>query len=315
MQFEGAFYHVFSRGNWRERIFWDETDFAKFEEIMIEAMNWSGVRLYAWCLMPNHFHMLAETPDANLSEFMQRLQTRYAKYFNWAHQKVGHLFQGRYGARLCDKEAYFLELIRYIHLNPYRTKGRRLAALGAWKWSSHRFYVGQEESPEGMKRAMEDVLERFGKEPDSARKAYARFVADGLESGTWEDFYQVKGDQFVGGDSFIEDIKARSAHSRREEPRRLKRVKTVQELAEVVHRCYGVESEALRSSSLERKLTEARQAMVYVGRYHYRLPGVQMAAYLGRKPSAISEMLRQVGKQPERLATIHPLLEALECEV
>src|SRR6266700_53739 len=135
LQFEGAFYHVFSRGNRRERIFWEDTDYAKFESIMMEAMNWSGVRLYAWCLMPNHFHLLA---------------TRYAKYFNWAHKKVGHVFQSRYGARLCDKEAYFTELIRYVHLNPYRIKGKALASLGSWKWSSHRFYMGQQEAPAGM---------------------------------------------------------------------------------------------------------------------------------------------------------------------
>src|ERR1019366_8671057 len=108
---------------------------------------------------------LVETPAGNLSEFMQRVGTRYAKHFNWTHKKVGHLFQGRYGARLCDKESYFTELVRYIHLNPYRTKGKRLAALGSWKWSSHRFYMGQEEIAEGMQQAIQSVLERFGKEP------------------------------------------------------------------------------------------------------------------------------------------------------
>ena len=132
LQFEGALYHVFSRGNRRERIYETDSDYAMFEKIMIEAMNWSGVQLYAWCLMPNHFHLLLETPEGNLSEFMQRLATRYAKYFNWAHKKVGHVFQSRYGARLCDKESYFTELVRYIHLNPYRTKGKALAALGSW---------------------------------------------------------------------------------------------------------------------------------------------------------------------------------------
>jgi putative transposase len=70
---------------------------------MIEAMNRSGVRLYDWSLMPNHFHFLLETPDGNLAEFMQRLLTRYAKYFNWAHKKVGHVFQGRYQAKVCDE--------------------------------------------------------------------------------------------------------------------------------------------------------------------------------------------------------------------
>src|ERR1035441_5199163 len=140
LQYPGAFYHVFHRGNRKERIFWDDLDYEKFEEFMIESMNWSGVMLYDWSLLPNHFHFLLETPDGNLAEFMQRLLTRYAKYFNWAHKKVGHVFQGRYQAKVCEKENYFLELIRYVELNPYRTKKGPLARLGEWKWSSFRYY-------------------------------------------------------------------------------------------------------------------------------------------------------------------------------
>src|SRR6266700_6497616 len=158
LQFEGAFYHVFHRGNRRERIYWDDADYAKFEEFMIEAMNWSGVRLYDWSLMPNHFHLLIETPEGNLAEFMQRLATRYAKYFNWIHKKVGHVFQGRYGARLCDKEQYFLELVRYIELNPYRLKKGMLAKLGDWRWSGLRYLLGKEQPPEGMDRVIREVL-------------------------------------------------------------------------------------------------------------------------------------------------------------
>src|SRR5437879_5707562 len=118
IQFEGAFYHIYDRGNRRERIFLDDADYARFERMMLEAADRSGVRLFRWSLMPNHFHLLVETPEANIAEFMGRLLTRYAQYFNWRHNLVGHVFQGRYGARVCDKEAYFLELIRYIELNP-----------------------------------------------------------------------------------------------------------------------------------------------------------------------------------------------------
>ena len=182
LQYPGAFYHVFHRGNRKERIFWDDLDYEKFEEFMIEAMNWSGVRLYDWSLLPNHFHFLLQTPDGNLSEFMQRLLTRYAKYFNWRHHQVGHLFQGRYGARVCDKERYFLELVRYVELNPYRLKKGILAKLGEWKWSSLRFYMGNAEAPEGMKQAMEEVLGLLGKTLEQARHGMAKFLADGLKS-------------------------------------------------------------------------------------------------------------------------------------
>src|SRR4029077_14203281 len=127
IQYEGACYHVFHRGNRRERIFWDEADYARFEGIMLETAEWSGVKLFTWSQMPNHFHQLVETPDGNLAEYMSRLLSRFAMYFNRVHHIVGNVFQGRYGAVLCDKESYFMELIRYIQSNPYRTKGKALS--------------------------------------------------------------------------------------------------------------------------------------------------------------------------------------------
>src|SRR5436309_14352401 len=122
IQFEGANYHVFSRGNRRECIFRDDADYGAFEDILLETMSWSGVLLYNWSQMPNHFHFNVETPEGNLSEFMQRLKTRFAKYFNAAHELVGHVFQGRYGSVLCEKEVHFQEIVRYVELNPYRLK-------------------------------------------------------------------------------------------------------------------------------------------------------------------------------------------------
>jgi putative transposase len=139
LEYPGAFYHVYSRGNRRERIFWGKEDYKVFEAILLEAGRWSGVRLYAWCLMPNHFHLLVETPEGNLSQFMRRLLTR-ARNFNKTHRLVGHVFQGRYRTVVCDKETYLLELVRYIHLNPIKVlKGSLAQRPEDWPWSSHRF--------------------------------------------------------------------------------------------------------------------------------------------------------------------------------
>jgi putative transposase len=113
IQFEGASYHVFDRGNRREPIFRGEADYRTFEKILLETMRWSGVWLYDWSQMPNHFHLHVETPEGNLAEFMQRLLARYAKTFNAAQRLVGHVFQGRYGAVLCEQEAHFQEIVRY----------------------------------------------------------------------------------------------------------------------------------------------------------------------------------------------------------
>src|SRR5687768_8457018 len=132
LEFEGAFYHVFSRGNRRAAIFWNADDFREFEDWMLDMVERMGIHLYAWCLIPNHFHLLLETPLANLSTFMQRLLTQYSKYFDRCHQQVGHVFQGRYNAIVCDRESYFLELLRYVHLNSYRSK--KLGILPEEEW-------------------------------------------------------------------------------------------------------------------------------------------------------------------------------------
>lgn len=94
IQYEGACYHIFSRGNRREQILREESDYQAFEDILLDAMRWSRVLLYDWSQMPNHFHFNLETPEGNLAEFMQRLLARYAKYFNRTHHLVGHVFQG-----------------------------------------------------------------------------------------------------------------------------------------------------------------------------------------------------------------------------
>lgn len=310
MDYEGAFHHIFSRGNRRERIFWNEADYAKFEEFMIEAMNWSRIQLYSWCLMPNHFHMLLQSLEANLDEFMRRLLTRYAKYFNWTHKLVGHVFQSRFKSVLCDKETYFMELVRYIHLNPYRTKRKDFATLGSWKWSSHRFYVGQGEMPEGMQQPIQEVLERFDEDRIRAHAAYGQFLADGLEQGTWEDFYQVKGQVFLGDETFIERTKRQFQEPVRQAPRSWAPVGSVEALGDTVARVLQIPTASFTSGTQKRCISRARQAMAYIGRRFYRFPATEIADYLGRDVSAISQMLARL-KGREELSEIRKLTEEL----
>jgi REP element-mobilizing transposase RayT len=117
---EHGIYHVFSRGNRRQPIFLDERDFARFLEFLDEVVARYGWIVHAYCLMPNHYHLLVETPEANLSEGMHRLGFLYAQWFNRRHDVDGHLFQGRFGARLVESNYHLLETARYIVLNPVR---------------------------------------------------------------------------------------------------------------------------------------------------------------------------------------------------
>lgn len=151
VQFSGAIYHVMVRGNERRLIFRDDSDRQRFLERLAQSLELYSARLYLVCLMPNHLHMLLETPGGNLSCFMGRLITAYSVYYNLRHHRAGHLTQGRYKAQIVEGNEYLLKLSRYIHLNP--VCGRRWSsasveerrdALGGYQWSTYRSYAGLE---------------------------------------------------------------------------------------------------------------------------------------------------------------------------
>jgi REP element-mobilizing transposase RayT len=148
IEYENAVYHVTSRGNGRQSIFWSDNDRERFVEQLKDNLKTYGVDLYAYVLMLNHYHLLVCTPYGNLSRFMQRLNTSYALYFRYKNRKVGHVLQGRYKAKLVESGEYAVRVSRYIHLNPIKTKkaGRldewdRRRYLEEYKWSSYHGYV------------------------------------------------------------------------------------------------------------------------------------------------------------------------------
>src|SRR6266571_8366879 len=149
IEYEGAHYHVTSRGNERKAIFRDDTDREKFLELIGRAVEQFDIRVHAYVLMDNHYHLLIETPKAGLNRALRYLNGVYTQAFNRRHKRVGHLFQGRYKAILVEKDSYLLELSRYIHLNPVRImpwKGRagreQLRYLERYRWSSIGGYWG-----------------------------------------------------------------------------------------------------------------------------------------------------------------------------
>lgn len=141
IHFPGALYHVISRGNQRQDIFLDDKDLKTFLAYLSEYKTRYPFHLYAYSLMKNHFHLLLEVEGTPLGKIMQSLLFRYTRYFNKRYGKVGHLFQGRYKAILCDKDAYLVELVRYIHLNPVRAKV--VTDPEKYLWTSHLGYLGK----------------------------------------------------------------------------------------------------------------------------------------------------------------------------
>jgi REP-associated tyrosine transposase len=135
----GLLYHVIARGNQRQQTFLTDLDYRAYLVRLATYRKRYGVSLYAYCLMPNHVHLLVQTSEPPLSKFMQGLQQSYTQRFNRVHGKVGHLFQGRYAAIVCDRDAYLVTLIRYIHLNPVRA--RLVEQPDAYPYSGHRAYL------------------------------------------------------------------------------------------------------------------------------------------------------------------------------
>ena len=203
IEFPSALYHVTARGDRREDIFEDDTDRQAFLRILadvVEQFNWL---CYAWCLMDNHYHLLIQTPDANLSKGMRQLNGVFTQTYNRRHNKVGHLFQGRFKAILVDSDAYLLELARYVVLNPVRAGVVRKPEK--WIWSSYRASVGL--VPAEPFLAVDGLLAQFAKHRSVAQTRYARFVSEGIQAPSpWQS---LKGQVFLGDEQFVERMQTR----------------------------------------------------------------------------------------------------------
>src|SRR3989339_920155 len=143
IEVEGGFYHVIVRGNQRQKVFREEQDFLKYHEFLSDYKDRYEFWLHAYVLMETHVHLLWETGQVPLSKILQGVNQRFTMYFNWRHGTVGHLFEGRYKAILCDRDAYLLSLVRYLHYNPVRAGMVRQPE--EYRWSSHRTYLGLNE--------------------------------------------------------------------------------------------------------------------------------------------------------------------------
>jgi len=203
LEFAGALYHITSRGDRREDIFEDDADRADFLSVLGDVCAQHNWVCHAYCLMSNHYHLLVETPDGNLSKGMRQLNGVYTQHFNRRHSRVGHVFQGRYKAILVDKDDYLLELARYIVLNPVRAQMVRSAK--DWGWSSYRATAGQAESPEWLQTDW--LLAAFGSRKGKAMEAYRRFVAEGKnQPSPWQG---LRNQVYLGDERFVERMQRR----------------------------------------------------------------------------------------------------------
>jgi REP-associated tyrosine transposase len=283
VEYAGAFYHVICRGNQRQVIFRSDADRQYYLERVEEYRQRYGFKIYAYVLMSNHLHILIESGKVGLSKIMQGLQLRYTGYYNRKYKKVGHLFQGRYKAILCDRHAYLLELVRYLHLNPARLR----TATDPWtyRWSSHGAYLGKG-SLVRIETSM--ILAALADSVGQARRAYLRFMAEGKGSGHQARYYEVADQRFLGDRRFVEKIDERIRSEKEIElpgPRA-----TFSQLLRLTAQVYGVSERDLVKAGRQRKWVRPRSMLVYLTREWGRNSIKELGRRLHRDASIISRL-------------------------
>jgi putative transposase len=283
LHFSGAFYHVIVRGNRRATIFHDEDDYRTYLERLERYRRRDGATLHAYVLMPNHVHLLLETGAQPLSRTMQTLKFTYGQYYNRRYDKTGHVFQGRYHAILCDRDAYLVELVRYLHLNPARMR----TSISPWTypWSSHAAYLGRT-SPVTVETST--VLESFHRQVGPARQAYRRFMLAGLAQGHQERFYETVGQGVLGDERFLHTIAKRTGSTQTRAPR-APRV-AFGPLLKAVATVHSVTPRAILAPGRQRVLVPARTMLVFLAREWSRLTTSDLGQRLQRDPSMVSRL-------------------------
>jgi putative transposase len=310
----GTIHHVIVRGMERRKIFHSDEDCREFLKRLERYLEETQCRCYAWALMPNHFHLLIRTGETSLSGLMRRLLTSYAVYFNKCHRRSGYLYQNRYKSILCQEDAYFLELVRYIHLNPIRAKiVSDLRGLDQYEWTGHSVLMGK------MKKDWQEtkeVLVQFSSRRKEAVLGYKKFMRDGLQmgkrkdltggglqrsAGGWEAVKQLKrnkepwrGDERILGDGdFVNNILVQ-AEEKFERKMALRQAGwDLDKLVKKACAMTSVRASDLKMKSRQSGVSLAKQLIAYWGTQELGLSGQELAKYLDVSRQAVSKKVAQ----------------------
>lgn len=302
LEVPGALYHVIARGNQRRTIFRDAGDYRRYLDLLARYQQRHGFTLYAYVLLPNHLHLLLSPGRFALSKTMQALQQTYTRHFNRRYRLVGHCFQGRYKAILCQSDAYLLELVRYLHLNPVRAGLAPTA--DRYRWSSHRLYLGGRDSG-GV--AVEAVLPQFSAHRARAVVAYRAFVQAGVPAGHRDDLYTVVAQRFLGDERFAERMER---ESRREMGRSPVDV-SIESITDQVGKRFGPRDTQLRSRGRSRDAARVRAVVAFIAREETGVSLKAVASYFGRDDATVSlavqRLERQMATDPKLTAKVNQL--------
>ena len=290
LDFPGAVWHLTSRGVSEQMIFLDDADRLLFLYLLGAAVRRFRWILHEFTLMGNHFHLIAEMTEANVSRGMKWLSQSYAQQFNRRHGRRGHLFQGRFCGRLISSDEYLLEVCRYTVLNPVRAG--LVSAPEEWRWSSYRAKIGLEPAPEWL--SIEPTLSRHGRDLKSAQANLRRFV-ETLEpvDCPWE---KLMGQMFLGGPEFIAEMRKRvdECERSREHPRAQRRIgrPRMPRIVKTVAREHGVRPATIRRS----RGGEPRMMAAHTGWHEGMLTLREIADSLGLQSLGhVSTLIRRCG--------------------
>ncbi|MBI5099141.1 MAG: transposase [Nitrospirae bacterium] len=294
IEYEGALYHVTARGNERKKIYFTKTDYERFLYYISEAQKKFGIKIICYVLMSNHYHLVIETPEANLSKAMHYINGSYTTYINVKRKRSGHLFQGRYKAIIVDRDNYLLELSRYVHLNPVRAK--MVQNPEEYFYSSYKTFITNNENK--ILNELQ-VLEMISEVKGYAKQEYKRFVEAEIGKKNDDPLRNVYGGIILGSIGFIKETlrkikddfiqKEQISHSRA-----LRSECTIEEIFDIVSNHYNTGKDDIK----KKKDSRVRKIAIYLIKRNTSATNKEIGKIFGRiHPTTVSKIYERFKKE------------------
>ena len=315
VEYPGAHYHVMSRSIRKEKIYRTPPDREKFLSYLGKATKLFSISIHTYCLMDTHYHLLVETPYANLGPAMQWINVSYAMFFNRRLGRHGHLFQGRYKAILIEADAYLKHLSRYIHLNPVRAK--MVTRPGDYHWSSYCAYIGKKHAPEFL--VTDKLLKQFGHRKKEAFQNYRNFVENAYDTDIENHSLQPVEGFLLGTGDFVNWVKANFLADKegdKEIPqlRKLKPRATVDSIIQHVAKEFDCNADSITVKG--RKRNKAREVAIYVAKNTTGISCSRLGQHFGEiSGAAISTMSKRIEKEKEQNKELNRLIEKIKTNI
>ena len=314
IEYPGALYHITSRGNERRKIFLHDSDRLWFLQMLDDYHERYGILIHSYVLMDNHYHFVMETPGGNLLKVMHGINGGYTSYFNRRHGRVGHLFQGRYKGIVIDKDAYLVQLSRYVHLNPVMAK--IVKRPEQYRWSSYGGYIGKGKELSWVEYGW--LLSQFGKDKREARRRYKEFVEEGLRKEVEDPCKYVYGQVVLGGEKFRAKIRrllrGRTMTDGIAEKKRFKEYPDSEEIVRAVARAFRVTVGEVKGRG--KRGNQARKVAIYLAKRYSGLDNGQVGQLFGGiHDSAVSKVSTRLEQEMAEDRSLARLVEIVKSNV